>query len=62
MPRTKNLPMIGLLVVLATPAAAQERGELDCKLVIEAIRAQEQEAGALRRNVATLETAIRGSD
>jgi hypothetical protein len=60
--RAKSLPMIGLLVVMAAPAGALDWGELDCKVVLDALQAQTLEAAILRMNAQVLETSIRGRD
>lgn len=62
MPYANSLPIIGLLVVLAAPSVAQEWGELDCKVVLEALQAQALEAAILTMNAQALETAVRGRD
>jgi hypothetical protein len=54
MPCARCLPMIGLPVVMAAPAGAQDWDELDCKPVTESIRAQKQEADTLKRNAQVL--------
>ena len=51
-----------LFLGLPTAASAQTWGDLDCRIVLDALQAQAREAGALRRNSATLSTTIRGTN